>query len=132
MPAHERLEAVGADLDLAGADGLDLGAPGAAAAAAHDALDACDHLLGVAGLGDPVVGSEAQPAHALGHGGGAGADDDAELGEGAAEALKPRPGLGAEDGEIDDERAESHGGDRVGGHGTTEHAMLPTEAVEPL
>ena len=36
------------------------------AAAAHDRLDARDQLLGMAGLGQPVVGAEPQPAHALG------------------------------------------------------------------
>src|SRR6185312_17478957 len=65
--ADERLEAIGADLDLASLDRLALG-PSArpAAAAAYDALQACDHLLGVTWLGDPVVGAEAQPANALG------------------------------------------------------------------
>ena len=105
---------------------------GAAAAAAHDALHARDHLLGVAGLGDPVVGAEAQPAHALGDGRGAGADDDAELRQRLAEALEPLPGLRAEHGEVDDERAEPHRDDRLGGHRAGEHAVLPAEAVQAL
>ena len=79
--ADERLEAIRADLHLAGDDRLGLGPAGAAAAAAHDALHARDHFLGVARLGDPVVGAESQAAHPLGDGRGAGADDDAELGQ---------------------------------------------------
>ena len=72
----ERLEAVGADLELAGLHGLGVLARLGAAAAAHDGLDARDQLLGVAGLRQPVVGAHPQPAHALGDGRAAGADDD--------------------------------------------------------
>ncbi len=130
--ADERLEAVGADLDLAGEDRRGLGAAGAAAAAAHDALHARDHFLGVAGLGDPVVGAEAQAAHALGDRRRARADDDAELRQRLAQSLEPAPRLRAEHGEIDDQRAQAHRDDRVGGHRAREHAVLPAEAVQAL
>ena len=48
----------------------------AAAAAADHGLDPGHHLLRMRGLGDPVVGAEAQAAHALGDGRTLGADDD--------------------------------------------------------
>ncbi len=35
-------------------------------------------------------------------------------------------------GEVDDERGEAHRGDRVGGDGAGEHAVLPAEPVESL
>ena len=70
-----------ADLELAGRDGAALVARLGAAAAAHDGLDARDQLLGVARLGQPVVGAEAQAADALGDGRLAGADDDAQARE---------------------------------------------------
>ncbi len=130
--ADERLEAVGADLDLAGEDRLGLGAAGAAPAPAHDALHARDDFLGVAGLGDPVVGSEAQAAHALGDGGGAGADDDAELRQRLAQSLQPGPRLRAEHREIDDQRAQAHRDDRVRRYGAGKHTVLPGESVEAL
>ena len=131
-PATNAWKLVAVDLDLAGDDRLDVGSPGARApAAAHDGLDAGDQLLGVAGLGQPVVGAEAQAPHALGDGGGAGADDDAELGQRPAEALEPRPGR-ADHREIDDDRAEAHRHDRLGGDRGGEHAVLPASAVEAL
>ena len=132
LAGDEGLEAVGADLDLAGLQRLDLGAAAGAPAASRDALHASDDLLGVARLGDPVIGAQAQPAHALGHGGGTGADDDAELGQRAAQALEPLPRLRAEHREIDDQRAQAHRGDRVGRYGSGEHAVLPGETVQTL
>ena len=62
-----------------------------AAAAAHDGLDARDELLGVARLGEPVVGAEAQAAHALGDRRVAGADDDAEAGQRRRRAARGSP-----------------------------------------
>src|ERR1700733_119751 len=53
--ADERLEAIGADLDLAGGNRLDLCPAGAVATAAHDALHARDHFLRVARLGNPII-----------------------------------------------------------------------------
>src|SRR5262249_17672071 len=66
LVSHERLEAVRADHDLAGADRLGLGARGAAPAPSHHTLDARDDLLGVTRLGDPIVGAKAQAAPPLG------------------------------------------------------------------
>ena len=76
-PCDERLELVGADLELARDDRLGGRGARAQAAAAHDGLDARDDLFGMAGLGDPVVGAHPQPADALGDRRVAGADDDA-------------------------------------------------------
>ncbi len=131
-PRHERLELVGADLDLAGDDRLLLGAALAAPAPAGHALHAGDDLFGVAGLRDPVVGAEAQPAYSLGDRRRAGADDDAQLGQAGADALQPVPGVRTEHGEVDDERAEAHGRHGLAGNGATEHAMLPAEPVQAL
>ena len=64
-----------------------LGAP----AAPDDGLGARDDLLGMARLGDPVVGAEPEPAHALGDGRLAGADHDAELREPRAQLLEVAP-----------------------------------------
>ena len=107
-------------------------APGAAPTAAHDALHARDDLLGVARLGDPVVGPEAQPADPLGDGRGAGADDDAELGERLAQALEPAPGLRPEHRQVDDQRAQAHRHDGLAGDRALEHAVLPAEPVQRL
>src|SRR4051794_23597297 len=83
----ERLVLVGADLDLAGherAGDRRLGT----AAAARDGLDAGDDLFGVAGLRDPVVGTQAQAADALRHGRAARADDHRQAGQAGADALE--------------------------------------------
>ena len=63
--AHERLELVGADLELAGHERTASDALGRALAPPDHGLHAREHLLGVAGLRDPVVGAGAQAAHAL-------------------------------------------------------------------
>ena len=130
---HEGLELVGADLELAGHDraGLDarrLGAP----APPRDGLGARDQLLRVAGLGDPVVGAQPQPAHALGHRRAAGADDHAQRRQPLADLLEVAPARGAEHGEVDHEHVEPHRHERVGRHGAREHAVLPARGVEPV
>src|SRR4051795_3351109 len=68
------LELVGADDDLPRLDLLGR-RRGGAGPAAGGGLDAGRQLLGMAGLVQPVVGAEAQAADALGHRGGAAADD---------------------------------------------------------
>ena len=130
--AHEGLEAIRADLDLAGADRPAgrprLGPP----PAAHHGLDPCDELLGMARLGQPVVGAEPQPAHALGHGRLTGADQHAQAGQRGAQLLEVLPGLRTEHGEVDDDRVEAHRHDRVDGDRAGQHAVLPGQALEPL
>src|SRR6201999_3619646 len=54
VAGDEGLEAVGADLELAGEDRRGLGLMAAAAVAAGDRFDPRDRLLGVRRLGDPV------------------------------------------------------------------------------
>src|SRR4051794_40942562 len=76
--AYVRLEAVGADLDLAGADRRPLLARLGPPAPAHDGLDPREQLLRMAGLRQPVVGAHPQAAHALGDRRLPGADDHAE------------------------------------------------------
>ena len=56
-----------------------------------DGLDARQHLLGVAGLGDPVVGAGAQPAHPLGDARAAGADHHAQPGQGGRTRARGTP-----------------------------------------
>src|SRR5204863_3724802 len=77
MPGHERLELIRADLELPGHDRAGLGPSVGPTAAPHYSLDARDDLLRMAGLRDPVVGAEAQAAHALGYGRALGAHDHA-------------------------------------------------------
>ena len=108
--------------------GAHLGAP----AAPDDGLRARDDLLRVARLGDPVVGAEPQPAHALGDGGLPRADDDAELREPGAELLEVAPGRRAEHGEVDDDGVEPHRDQRVERDGRGEHAVLPAGGLQPL
>jgi hypothetical protein len=78
LPAHQGLELVGPDLELGVKHGpgvqADLGTP----AAANDRLDPGDDLLGMAGLGDPVVGAEAQAPNRLADGGPVAAHEDAK------------------------------------------------------
>ena len=105
-----------------------LGAP----APPHDGLDARDQLLRVAGLGDPVVGAEPQPADALGDRGVAGADDHAERRAAARRPSRGSPSPRAEHREVDDERVEAHRDERVDRHGAGEHAVLPAGGVEPV
>jgi hypothetical protein len=128
----EGLELVGPDLDLADRDRRVVHARLGALAAAHDGLDAGDQLLGVAGLGDPVVGAESQPAHALRDARLARADDHAEVREPLAELLEVGPGLRAEDREIDDHGVEPHGHHRVERHGGGQDAVLPARVLQPL
>ena len=63
---------------------------------------------GMARLGDPVVGAEPQPAHALGDGRLAGADHHAELREPGAELLEVAPGRRAEHRRVHDDGVEPH------------------------
>ena len=104
-----------------------------AAAAAHDGLDARDELLGVARLGQPVVGAEPQPAHALG---------DRRLARcrrrrraraaPRSSSLEVLPACGPEHREVDDERAEPHGDERLDRDGAGEHAVLPAQPLQAL
>ena len=132
LRAHEGLEAIGADLDLAGGDGPARRARLGAAAPAHDGLDAGDELLGVARLGQPVVGPEAQAAHALGHRRLARADDHAQPRQRRAELLEVLPRRRAEHREVDDDGVQAHGHDGVDGNRAGEHAMLPGQTLQAL
>ena len=105
---REGLELVGADLDLARRDGAPRRAASAWRRRRSDGLDARDELLGVARLGHPVVGAEPQPAHALGDGRLAGADDDRQRGQLGRDPLEVLPRVRPEQREVDDERAEAH------------------------
>ena len=75
------------------------GRPGGGGASTASTL-AID-LLGVTGLGDPVVDAEPQAAHPLGDGRALGADDDAEVGKHPADPLEVVPSLLAEHGRVD-------------------------------
>ena len=86
--AHEGLELVRPDLDLADHERPGVDARLGALAPPHDGLDARDQLLGMARLGHPVVGAQPQPAHALGDGGLARADDHAEARAAACRASR--------------------------------------------
>src|SRR5207248_1775187 len=68
LAADERLELIGADLELAGQQRTVLGGGRRRALApAEHSFHARDHLLWMAGLRDPVVRADAQAAHALCH-----------------------------------------------------------------
>ena len=131
-PAHERLELVGTDLDLADRHRRLVDAHVGALAAPDDGLDASDQLFRVAGLGHPVVGAQPQPAHALGHGGLAGADDHAQPGQPRAELVEVRPALRTEHGEVDHDRVQPQRDHRVQRNGRGEHAVLPTHPLQAL
>src|SRR3954470_1776154 len=130
--ADVRLEAIGADLDLAGADRRALLARLGPASPAHDGLHAREQLLGVAGLRQPVVGAQPQAPHALGDRRLPGADDHAEPGQRRAQLLEVVPGLRPEDREVDDDRVQPHGDAHVGRAGAGEHAVPPAEPLEAL
>src|SRR6478736_2556536 len=130
--ARERLEAIRADLDLAGHDRACRLARLGPAAAAHNGLHARDQLFGVARLGQPVVGSEPQAADTLGDRRLTGADHDPESRQRRAQLLEVFPRLGPEDGEVDDDRVEPHGHDGVDRDRASEDAVLPREALQPL
>ncbi len=108
VAADEGLELVGADLQLGGDQRARFGLAAAAAAAAGDRFDPRHRLLGMAGLGDPVVDAEAQPADPLGDGRAAGADDHAEVGEHLADALEVVPAFVAEDRRVEQHRVQLH------------------------
>ena len=134
LPCDERLELVGADLDLAGDDRACRGrARLGTAPAPHDGLDARDELLGVARLGHPVVGAQAQPAHALGDGRLPGADDHAA---GRAARSQTSRGTPTRCGpSIARSTTSAPGASRRAlstGTGAGEHAVLPAEPVQAL
>ncbi len=131
-PGREGLELVEADLELAGHRRDRVGARLGAAAAPDDGLRSRDDLLRVAGLGDPVVGAEPEPAHALGDGRLTRADHDAQLREPGAQLLEVRPRRRAEHGEVDDERVQPHREQRVERDGRGQHAVLPAGRLQPL
>ena len=90
--ADEGLEHVRPDLELAGDDRLGGSAVTAACLPrAQRRLDPGQHLLGVARLGDPVVGAEPQAPHPLGDRGRAGADDHRLARRDARRAARGRP-----------------------------------------
>ena len=109
----EGLVLVRADLQLAGDHRAVLGPHGGALAPAGDGLDPCEDLLRMGGLGDPVIGPEAQAADALGDGRALGADDHAETGHRAAELLQVLAPVGPEDGGIKDDDVQLHRHDFV-------------------
>ena len=132
VAGDEGLEAVGADLELAGEDRRGLGLVAAAAVAAGDRFDPRDRLLRVGGLGDPVVDPEAQAADPLGHGRAAGADDDAEVGEQAADPVEVAPRLVAEHRRVDQQGVQLHRDQLVGGHGAAGGTQQPARRLGAL
>jgi hypothetical protein len=84
-------------------------------ASAHDRFHPRDQLLGMAGLGQPVVSSEPQAPYALGDGRAARADDDAELRQCSAQALEPLPAGRPDHRQVDDYRTQAHRNDRFRG-----------------
>src|SRR5207302_7671453 len=132
LPADEGLELIGADLQLAGHHRPAVGAGARTLAATDDSLHARDYLLGVAGLVDPVVGAQPQPAHALGDGGALRADDQTEPRDPLADGLDVLPGPRTEQRHVDDERVEPHGDELVRRDGCIEAAELPAHRLHAL
>ena len=109
MPAGEGLELVRPDLELAGHERAGLDAGGCALAPADHRLHACEHLLGVAGLGHPVVGAGPEPANPLRDAGAPGAHHHAEPGKRRPSAIEEVPGLLVQEGEVHHQRVHAHG-----------------------
>ena len=107
-------------------------APRSLLAAPDDGLHARQHLLGVAGLGDPVVGAHPQPAHALGDRRAAGADHHAQAGHRLGELLEEVPGVGAEQREIHHEGVDAHGHEFLDPRSGLEPAVLPAHALQAV
>src|SRR5205807_7635894 len=107
LPADERLEWVLADLVLARHERAAVGPDVGALAPPDHGLDSRDHLLGMARLGDPVVGAEAKRPHPLCDGRAPGAHDEAEPRDPLAHALDVLPRLGPEQADVEDERVQA-------------------------
>ena len=130
--AHERLELIRADLQLAGHQRARLDPRGGALAAPHHGLDAREHLLGVARLRDPVVGAGAQAAHPLRHARAARAHHDAHAGQRSRHALEELPRARAHEAEVDDERVHAHRHELLDRRRRLQAAVLPAEVRGPL
>ena len=131
--ADERLEHVGPDLQLPGDDGLGrIGGGSCGVAASHRGLDAGQHLLRMAGLRDPVVGTEPQAADALGDRAGACADDHHLRRGGRAEPAEIGPGLAAEQRRIDHDRVQAHRGQLLDRGRAREQLGAPADGADPL
>jgi hypothetical protein len=128
----ESLELVGPDLDLAGNDRAGLERPPSTVVATHHGLDPGDHLLRMAGLRDPVVGSEPKAADSLRDGRVGGADDQPEAGQQSAHLVDELPRVRLQHAEVDHQRVELHRDELVRGHYRGEHAVLPTRRLETL
>src|SRR5262249_4512801 len=63
LTGNEGLELIGPDLELGGDDGASFRLVATAAATPGNCFDPCHRLLGMAGLGNPVVDAEAQTTH---------------------------------------------------------------------
>jgi hypothetical protein len=100
--------------------------------AARNSVDARNELLGVAGLGDPVVGAQAQAAHTLVDGRLARADDHRQRRELTRHALEILPRVRAQHREIDHECAETHHDEPFDSNHTAQHSVLPSKLVKPL
>ena len=132
VAGDERLETIGADLELPGEDrrGLDLVA--AAAMAPGDRFDPGDRLLGMRRLGDPIVDPEPQAANPLGDGRASGADDDAEIGEQAADPVEVAPRLVAQHRRVNQQRVQLHRHQLVGRNRATGGAQQPARRLGAL
>ena len=87
---------------------------------------------GMAGLGDPVVDAEAQPAHPLRHRRAAGADDQAEVGEHRGDTLQVVPAFVAQQRRVDQQGVELHRHQIARGHRAGALAQLPARRVGAL
>ena len=74
----------------------------------HDGLDPGDQLLGMAGLGDPVVGAQPQPAQRCETDDGPVQTITPSPGSARQSRLQVRPPLRAEHGGVDDQHVEAH------------------------
>ena len=132
LTGGEGLELIWTDLQLTGGKRTGLGFAAAAAPAAADRFHPRHRLLGMAGLGDPVVDPEPQAPHPLGDGRAAGADDHAEIGELAADAVEVLPGFIADHSGVDQHRVQLHRDHFLGRHGAGRLAQLPAGRLRPL
>src|SRR5215213_4315677 len=130
--AHEGLELVGANRQLARFQGRSFGRRSGDSAPPHDRLDARNQLLRMTWLREPVVGSESQRTHALSDGRRSTADDRRQCRKRSADLLEIRPARRAEHEQVDDERPEPQRDEFLDRHGAGKHPMLPATRANAL
>src|SRR5436190_6460008 len=98
----------------------------------HDSLDPRHHLIRMAWLGDPVVGSEPEPRDALSDRRALRTDDHAEIRKHAADPLDEFPGQRTQEQRIDHEGVQLHRRQLLRRHRAREDPILAARSLESL